>query len=31
MEEDAIKSNSPKLLELGREVYAARNTKIKFL
>ncbi len=29
MEEDAIKSNSPKLFELGREVYAARNTKIK--
>lgn len=31
MEDDAIKPDSPKLLELEREVYAVRNITIKFL
>jgi len=31
VEEDAIKPDSPELLELGREVCAARDIKIKFL
>jgi len=31
VEDDAIKPDSPKLLELEREVYAVRNITIKFL
>jgi hypothetical protein len=31
VEEDAIKPDSPELFELHREVYAARNIKIKIL